>query len=248
MNGKSASDLVINAIKEKLISGEWKPGMKIAGEIKIAQDLGVSRASVREAMEQMVAMGLFTRRRGDGTYVNDVSSAAMFHQLVPDLMLNGYSEVEILDFREMLEPECVRRFVQGRTAGRIEKLREMCCVMEECAGDGTPKFAEADLKFHLMLVQGCGNPIIIKIMDIIIDVLTYYQYSANELIGPKTGAEEHKRILEAIEAGDGELAALLMKRHIQRSKQDIVDRLKDGRASVGRNGQTAGRESQDLPV
>ena len=228
MGKKSANDQVINAIQEKLISGEWKPGMKIAGEIQIAQDLGVSRASVREAMERMVAMGVFTRRRGDGTYVNDVSAAAMFQQLMPDMMLSGYSQAEILDFREMLEPECVRRFVRNRNEKRMERLREFLSAMEEATlGDGG-KFAEADLNFHLEIVRECGNPIMIKVMDIIKEILAYYQYSANRLIGPKTGVKEHKRILEAIEAGDEELASLLMRRHIQRSKRDITDRLNEG--------------------
>lgn len=224
---KGANDQVINAIQAKLITGEWKPGMKIDGEIKIAQELGVSRASVREAMERMVAMGIFTRRRGDGTYVNDVSAAAMFQQLMPDMMLSGYSQAEILDFREMLEPECVRRFVRNRKEEETEKLREFCNIMEESAlGDGE-KFAAADLNFHLEIVQKCGNPIMIKVMDIIKEILVYYQYSANKLIGPKTGVKEHKRILEAIEEGDEELAALLMRRHIQRSKRDITNRLKE---------------------
>ena len=217
----NASEMVLDAMKEKLISGQWKPGMKIDGEKKIAQDMGVSRAAVREAMEQMVAIGVFTRRRGDGTYINDISSNTMFQQLLPDLMLNGYAEAEILDFREMLEPECVRRFALSHSAEQQRELEECCRIMEETAGTDRKGFAEADLKFHLLVVQGSGNPIMARIMDIIRDVLVYYQYSASELIGPKTGASEHRRILEAIQAGDGELASLLMKRHIQRSKRDI---------------------------
>ena len=234
MGKKNANDQVFNMIQEKLITGEWKPGTKIPGEIKISQELGVSRASVREAMERMVAMGIFTRRRGDGTYVNDVSAAAMFQQLMPDMMLNGYTQAEILDFREMLEPECVRRFIRNKKEEEVERLRDYCRIMEEnVSGDGR-MFADADLNFHLRIVQKCGNPIMIKVMDIIRNILIYYQYSANKLIGPKTGVKEHKWILEAIEAGDEELAALLMKRHIQRSKRDIINRLNEQEDSVGK--------------
>ena len=90
--------------------------------------------------------------------------------------------------------------------------------MEMNAEASSEEFAKADLEFHLLLVQGSGNPVIIKVMDIIKWILTYYQYSANELIGPKSGVMEHRRIIEVIEAKDEELAALLMRRHIQRSK------------------------------
>ncbi|WP_235839121.1 FadR/GntR family transcriptional regulator [Clostridium sp. Marseille-P2415] len=221
------SNHVLNVMQEKIISGEWKPGMKITGEMQLAQELGVSRASVREAMKEMVAMGVFTRRRGDGTYINDISSGMMFQELLPDMMLSGYSEVEILDFREMLEPECVRRFTGRFEPEQLQRLQECCDIMEKNAIASSKKFAQADLEFHLILVQGSGNPVMIKVMDIIKDILAYYQFSANELIGPKTGVTEHRRILEAIEAKDEELAALLMHRHIQRSKRDIIERIKD---------------------
>lgn len=225
MKKVSASNQVLNVMQEKIVSGEWKTGMKITGEIQLAQELGVSRASVRGAMDQMVAMGILIRRRGDGTYVNDVSNGMLFQELIPEMMLSGYSEVEILDFREMLEPECVRRFVSEYGEDQLQKLKECCDIMEQNAETSSQAFAEADLEFHLMLVQGSGNPVIIKVMDIIKDILAYYQYSANKLIGPKSGVREHRRILEAIEARDGELAALLMRRHIQRSKSDIMNQV-----------------------
>lgn len=227
MEKKNASDLVMNMMQEKMISGEWKPGMKITGEIQLAQEIGVSRASVREAMEQMVAMGVFTRRRGDGTYINNISSGMMLQDLLPDMMLNGYSEVEILDFREMIEPECVRRFSINPAPELLRELEECCQVMERHMAHESEEFARADFQFHLILVNGCGNPVMIKVMEIIRDILAYYQYRANELIGPKTGVQEHRRILEAIAAGDPEMAALLMRRHIQRSKKDILDRISE---------------------
>lgn len=227
VNKKNASNLVLNIMQEKMLSGEWKPGMKITGEVLLAREIGVSRASVREAMEQMVAMGVLTRRRGDGTYVNDVSSGMRFQELLPDMMLNGYNEVEILDFREMVEPECVRRFTMEYEQEALRELVECCDVMERHMTPGSPEFAQADFRFHLILVNGCRNPVMIKVMEIIRDILAHYQYRANELIGPKTGVQEHRRILEAIESGDPELAALLMCRHIQRSKKDILSRVSE---------------------
>ena len=97
--------------------------------------------------------------------------------------------------------------------------------MEQNAEGSSEEFARADLEFHLMLVRGSCNPVIIKVMDIIKGILAYYQYSANELIGPKSGVKEHRRIIEAIEDRDEELAALLMHRHIQRSKSDIMNQM-----------------------
>ncbi|EOS37374.1 hypothetical protein C808_03352 [Lachnospiraceae bacterium M18-1] len=64
--------------------------------------------------------------------------------------------------------------------------------------------------------------LVIKVMDIIQDILGYYQ-QANQTIGSQSGGSEHKRILEAIREQDGELAGNLMKRHIQRSRRDICE-------------------------
>ncbi|HIU75832.1 MAG TPA: FadR family transcriptional regulator [Candidatus Pelethocola excrementipullorum] len=225
MSKLNTSDQVLGVIREKIISKEWQAGMKITGEVQLAQELGVSRASVRGAMEQMVAMGLLTRRRGDGTYVNDVSTGTLFQDLFPDMMLSGYSALEIIDFREIIEPECVKRFIRNYDEEQVQKLITCCDIMEVSAERNSTKFADADLDFHLIIVEGCKNPVMIKVMSIVREILEYYQYSANELIGPQTGVKEHRRIIEAISEKDEELAALLMRRHIQRSKRDIKELL-----------------------
>ena len=64
---------------------------------------------------------------------------------------------------------------------------------------------------------------LMEVMDIIQDILGYYQQQANQTIGSQSGGSEHKRILEAVWEQDGELAGILMKRHIQRSRRDICE-------------------------
>lgn len=218
---ENTGNTVLEYIKEKIVSGEWSEGTKITKEVQLAEELGVSRTSVRAAMDRLVAMGVLVRKKRMGTFVKETSPQLFLNNLVPELMLNTYDELEILDFREIFETECASRFAIKHSEKDLQKLEACIEEMEKYAECGKEEFAEADLEFHMIIIRGCNNSLIIKVMDIIQDILGYYQRQANQTIGPQKGVSEHKRILEAIYEKDAELAGLLMKRHIQRSRRDI---------------------------
>lgn len=218
---ENTGEAVLEYMKEKIASGEWPEGTKITKEVQLAEELGVSRTSVRAAMDRLVAMGVLVRKKRMGTFVQETSPQLFLNNLVPELMLNTYDELEILDFREVFETECTRRFALKHLEEDILKLESCIEEMEKFARDGSGEFADADLRFHMIIVNGCGNQLMIKVMNILHDILRYYQQEANRTIGPQQGVSEHRRILEAIREEDGELAGLLMKRHIQRSRRDI---------------------------
>ncbi len=90
------------------------------------------------------------------------------------------------------------------------------------------KFAQADLDFHILIAKGSKNPVMYKTIEMLYSIFFNYQYESNKQIGPKSGVLEHKSILNAISLKDEEMASLLMRRHIQRSKKDIEDFYKNG--------------------
>lgn len=222
---KNASDAVVEIIQKKLQSGEWTVGMKIATETQLMRESGVGRPAVREAIEKLVAMDILAKRQGDGTYVNDFSVRSYFKQLMPGLMLNHYDSIAILEFREVLEPACVRMFIEHFDPEIFASLESYTAVMMEHrhhqCNTAIERSHEADRDYHLAIARGSDNPIIVKVMEIMYEALTNYHFDAQKTIGLRTGADEHAAILKAIEARDSEMAALLMKRHIQRSKHDI---------------------------
>lgn len=218
---ENTGEAVLEYMKEKIVSGEWSEGTKITKEVQLAEELGVSRTSVRAAMDRLVAMGVLVRKKRMGTFVKETSPQLFLNNLVPELMLNTYDELEILDFREIFETECTIRFAERHSEEDLQKLESCIMEMEKHAGCGKKEFADADLRFHTIIVNGCNNNLVIKVMGIIQDILGYYQQQANRTIGSQSGVLEHKKILEAIREKDGELAGLLMKRHIQRSRKDI---------------------------
>lgn len=210
-------------IKDKIAKGAWATGVKIPSEHELSKELGVSRATIRSAISKLATMEILIKKQGDGTYVNSTKPEMFFNELLPNLVLNQYSSVDILEFREIIEPECIKLFIENYDENEIKNLKKYYRIMKENElSRESHEYALADLQFHMTIARGSKNSIVIKIMEILNDILASYQLEANKQIGPRTGTQEHSGIIDAIEAKDVELASLLMKRHIQRSKTDIL--------------------------
>jgi len=219
----TASSLVLEFIKGKLGSGEWKKGDKIFTETQLMETVGVGRPAVREAIEQLVAVHVLTKIQGNGTYVNESSINPMLSQLIPYLLFDEYDALTVLEFRKIIEPECIKMFIETQTAEEITELDNCIFEMQKSEFKDNEKFYKADFQFHIIVVKGTQNPLVAKIMDILKEVFFSYQYTSNQAIGPKTGLEEHRQVLRAIKMRDKELASLLMRRHIERSERDMKD-------------------------
>ena len=221
---KILGDKVFDMIEQKLLSREWTSGMKIDPETKIATDLGVSRSTVRESIDRMVILGILNRRQGDGTFVSQLSSATYLNDLIPIILLDQPNILDVIELRQVLETACVGLFVQRHDEKDIGVLESTYTIMETHLHDidGT-QYSEADNKFHIIIGKGTKNAMFTKLTDILSKLLLFYQKETFKRIGIKNSLEEHRRILDAIEDRDAELAVLLMKRHIENSRLHIIE-------------------------
>jgi DNA-binding FadR family transcriptional regulator len=220
MENTRTSDKVFNEIKNKIISGEWNTGMKITSESQLAQDLEVSRVSVREAIEKMVALNVLTKKQGGGTFVNELNSSVYLNSLIPMITLDKIEYLDILQFRLMIEVESTRLCALKCSEEIIGQL-EVCYGEMLESKDNMDKFTERDLEFHRIIAEGSGNPLVIKIYEILRDLLSYHQKSLYKNLGPSGGIKEHKLVLDAIKNRDGELAGIFIRRHIERTIKDL---------------------------
>lgn len=218
---KGASEQVIEYIEKKIQDGVWRSGMKISTEAQLQQEIGVSKPSVREAVERLVAMNILTKRQGDGTYINDMNAGSLIDQMIPYFLLGPNDAITILEFREAVEPACVEMFVDHYDPEKVRQLEEHLRTMEQYQ-DGGEEFHNADMEFHNLIAAGTGNPIMSKIMSLLRSPINKYHLTASFTIGSRSGPAEHRAVLNAIKQRDKELASLLMKRHIQRSKRDML--------------------------
>jgi len=220
MDNKRISDVVFNKIKNKIISGEWTPGMKIMSEPQLVKELGISRVSVREAIEKMVALNVLKKKHGGGTFVNELNASVYLNSLIPMITLEKSDYIDILQFRLMVEVESTK-LCALRCDDLIIKQLEECYEEMVKEREDIDRFTEKDLEFHKIIAIGGGNSLVIRVYEILYDLLSYNQKSLYKTLGPSGGIKEHKYILDAIKNRDGELAAIFIRRHIERTISEV---------------------------
>jgi GntR family transcriptional repressor for pyruvate dehydrogenase complex len=212
---------IVRQIEESITRGALKPGDQLPAERELAQQFGVSRTAVREAVRVLNEKGLVEAYSGRGTFVTNGTSQVIRQSL--DLMSKiGQPEgsTHLAELREILEPGIAALAAIRAEASHVSALREAVDVMDRSRHDADA-FIEGDLDFHLALAEAAGNPMILSLIDSIVGLLreqrmrTYYVGG-----GPERGQFHHKRILEAVEGHDPEGARATMQAHMQQVRED----------------------------
>lgn len=211
---------VVDQLKEQILTGRWQPGDKIPGEMELTRILGVSRLSVREAIQRLAGMGILTVRRGEGTFVTEMLPQEYFNALLPMLMLEEADLSEILEFRAMMEIQSVRLAAQRASQEDISALKAIYRRMEQRQED-SEAFAREDLNFHTAIAICTHNRVLVKVNSIIHDMLQAAMIKIVHSMGPSGGLYYHYRLLVAIETQDSDRAEQLMREHLQQTMNKL---------------------------
>ncbi|MFC4057099.1 FadR/GntR family transcriptional regulator [Planomonospora corallina] len=197
----SLVDQVIDQLKEQITSNSWPMNAKIPTETVLAEQLGVGRNTVREAVRALTHAGLLECRQGDGTYVRATSelSGAMLRRL------RAAEQLEIFEVRRALEVEAARLAATRRTEDDITRIDAALAAREHAWEAGEPDgFVEADLAFHMAVVEATHNGVLIDL---------YQDFSAALRASIKAAGTSinssyipHDAIARAIAAGDAAAA------------------------------------------
>lgn len=160
------SDQTFDCIQEEILKGTWKPGEKLPSETELAASLGVSRMTLRSAIQRCCAIGLTETRVGEGTFVRDFNLRSYFSELYR-LNLLGKSPNEINDLRNIIQIGAVRLALEKTISDAdIQALEELNRQMEEAAGQNDMEaFHTADAQFHLTICTLCKNELMYLIYD-----------------------------------------------------------------------------------
>ncbi len=228
----SVKNQVFEQLRDRITEGSWPPGTKIPSEKSLAESLGVSRVSVREALQMLSSLGLLETTHGGGTYVREYTGEVFLNPLLPMLALDTPDILHVLEYRKMVEKGIVSLVVDRAGTAEIEELESAFQAMVENQKDPRA-FAQADLSFHLALARATANPVVIKVNAVITDILKVSMYGIVDSLGTKDGLYYHRRILDAIKARKGSRAESLMAEHVERT----IQRLKQAgnlKSSAGR--------------
>ncbi|MGB7598861.1 MAG: FadR/GntR family transcriptional regulator [Candidatus Sulfotelmatobacter sp.] len=224
---------IVQQIEESVLKGTLKPGDQLPAERELAQSLGVSRTAVREAVKTLREKGLVEAYSGRGTFITDGTSQAARQSF--DLMIKvGQQEgsPHLAELRLILEPGIAALAASRIQEPEIMAMREAVAVMDRAQRD-PEAYIEADLDFHLALAEAAGNPLILSLIDSIVGLLREQRIRIfNVEGGPQRGQIHHKRILEAVERHDPELARSTMRSHLEQVRED--SKAPTGRPSLPR--------------
>jgi GntR family transcriptional repressor for pyruvate dehydrogenase complex len=201
-------------LERMIVDGELVPGEKLPAERELAQHFGVSRVSIREALRELENRGLVDRRPGRGTIVLQpgersaalVTSLGLLASLNPELQ-------HILELRAVIEPPIAAIAASRATARDVAMLRELVESME--ADPAQERYAELDKAFHEAIARYAHNPLFETLNGhiaghIALSRAERYQTKARR----RASSAAHRRIFEAIAAGDGELAEQEARAHV----------------------------------
>jgi GntR family transcriptional regulator, transcriptional repressor for pyruvate dehydrogenase complex len=214
---------IVKQIEDSVLKGTLKPGDQLPAERELAEQFGVSRTAVREAIKALGEKGLVESYSGRGTFITNGTSQAVRQSLNLIMRIGqGEGSPHLAEVRDILEPEIAALAAQRVEEQHLASLREAVNVMDAAKQDADA-FIEADLDFHLTLAEAAANPLILSLVDSIIGLLREQRMRIFLVEGgPERGQYHHKRILKAIENRDPERARDCMRAHLRQVRQDSV--------------------------
>jgi GntR family transcriptional repressor for pyruvate dehydrogenase complex len=228
---KKIYEEVIEQIKKLIIDGKLQPGDKLMSERELAETLSVSRASVREAFSALEMMGIITIRPGEGSFVRHASYECMLEPLSFLLQMDIDNVMQLLEVRKILEVEIAALAAVRATKEDIEEIRRALDNMIEAVNAGEIGDV-ADADFHFAVVKAAHNPILLRLINTISDLMANtFLFSRQKIFlmenMPKVLYESHCLIFHAIVERNPQSAGDFMDKHLTMVEK-IMLQLKHG--------------------
>ncbi|MER7889958.1 FCD domain-containing protein [Micromonospora sp. NPDC094482] len=203
----AVTDEAIDKIKQMIVAGELRPGDRLPREPDLAERLGLSRNSLREAVRALSLIRVLDVRQGDGTYVTSLDPALLLDALsfVVDFHRDD-TVLEFLEVRRILEPAATALAAQRATETDLAALRG---VLDGLGDDPSiDELVANDLEFHRLIAVCAGNKVLSSLLDSLSGPTTrarVWRGLTQEGAVAKT-REQHAAILDAVASGHADLA------------------------------------------
>jgi len=211
----SLREVVLLVLRKAILTGQLEPGERLM-ELHISQEMGVSRTPVREAIKELESEGLVEMSPHRGAHVASITEKQMKDVLEVRRILEGLSVATAS--RRISEP----------------KLAELEAAMKNCEAametDDCIAVAEADIKFHDIILEASDNDKLRDIMNNISDQIYRYRYEfIREKKHYETMKSEHMAIFRALKRGDEDGAITALQYHIDNQAEVILQRIRDSK-------------------
>ncbi|WP_150460887.1 GntR family transcriptional regulator [Nesterenkonia ebinurensis] len=208
VNRESTAGLITRQLREAIMYGRIAPGAQLS-EAALAAQFGVSRGPLREATQRLVQEGLVRAEPNRGLFVKELDDAGIR---------------DLYAARIAVEAAAGRMIIRGRSPEAVAKLRAAYDAMQDAAERGElAELSDADLHFHEVLVDSAGSPRLHRMHQTLMAetrmCLTALQGTYQD---PEDQVAEHRRIAEAIAAGDADELVEAVESHMQEALDRLV--------------------------
>lgn len=202
---------LIDKLLHDIQKGRWPVGSRLPVESDLLEEFGVSRMTLRQAVQALVHVGMLETIQGSGTFVRATSEV----DAVLSRFLGGEDAQTLLEVRLAIESESAALAAQRAEAGELRALAEIVDVSRDIVRHDDPRsLATLSHRFHRGVVRASGNSVLLRFYD---SVGQGAERTFLELGGPQTPAQfvnEHQEILDAICEGESALALRLSREHL----------------------------------
>ncbi len=230
---KKVATIVAEQIIETIKDGSFPVGSKLPSEFELAEHMGVSRPTIREALSALTAVGLIESKPGSGNYVrNGTSLIDSIGEEAVLVLENESSCIEIMEARGLFEPPVAGLAARKRTPDDVKELRSLYDKLGKLAkkGDFDPYFA-IDKEVHLAIVTAAHNNLVSSALIPLINTMDqklYREFTQDYYFKNQLGLEDvaalHDDLIGAIIDQETDMAVEKMKLHWQRMQEAVSSR------------------------
>ena len=189
-------------------------GAKLPNEYELADRFGVSRGTVRQAVQKLAGEGLIVTRHGEGSFVQGTGLNNYFQTVAPIFSISEDEMEKIFEFRQMFESGVAEVAATKATEAQIYRMEQNYERMQEEVPT-LSKYVHTDLGFHMLVCECTQNPLAVQILRSYEELLGPSILHMTEVIGAGNGLKYHQLLLEAIRAHDPVQARTVMHRHLE---------------------------------
>ncbi|MCW9053984.1 MAG: pyruvate dehydrogenase complex transcriptional repressor PdhR [Motiliproteus sp.] len=223
------SDVIMEELETMILEGSLEPGQRLPSERELAKQFEVSRPSLREAVQKLVAKGLLYSRQGGGTFVSEQIGASFSDPLMELFSSHPEAQYDLLEFRHALEGVIAYYAALRSTAADKEAIQR--CYEELEGYHKTKEFEKevsADVDFHLCIAGATHNMVLLHTMRALLSLLRKNIMSNLSNIYPKPGHRtkihaQHKVLMDAILAGNPEEARQAAHEHLAYVEEALLE-------------------------
>ena len=223
----SLSDEIVERIIDLISQRVLKPGDRLPSEKDLANQLGVGRTTIREALRSLAVLGVVDGRVGEGTFVSSTNRRYLEKALQWGLLIDRKDVQDLIETRLLLESQTAFWAAHRASQANLQEIEDAIDGMEQSIHD-PESYLRADLQFHISIAQASQNSILYHLVSMTRGYLqAWIQRSLSRPTPRKTpqraeiSIQEHRKILQAIRSGNAEGARQAMDAHILSSSRDL---------------------------